>query len=143
MDGGDIHERVLLGCVETAFRERGASTRRQAPCGSGTQRGFIDLAVEVENKRLAIEAELSGRRIANDVRKAIAWGADQLWIVVPNQRVLRAARRAWKRQRIEGETIAIFFLTLGQALQQVSTDFSGALSEEETEKQTNTRFLDA
>ncbi len=127
MDGGYVHDEVLLGTLEFAFQRPGIRTQRQVFVRVGRRRAFIDMVVEFEGFRLAIEAELSSRRVVSDGHKAMQWGADQLWIVVPNQQVLLAAKRAWKRRRNKRQTMAIYFLTLGQALQRVSYFFSASL----------------
>jgi hypothetical protein len=127
VDGGYVHDEVLLGPLESALQQSGFQTRRQVFVRVKHRRAFLDLVAESNGLRLAVEAELSSRRVINDYEKALQWGADQLWIVVPNQSVLRAAKRAWNRRKNRRQEVAIFFLTIGQAMQRVSIVFSVSL----------------
>jgi len=129
MNGDHIHDDVLLGTLEPALQWRGAETRRQVLCRGEGRGGYVDMTAHVQGMLLAIEAELSARRVANDFWKAAVLEADLLWIVVPNHRVLSAVRREAKRREIKSPWPGPCFLTLGQALQQVTHLFPGAMSE--------------
>ena len=129
MNGGYVHDELLIGILDHEFQKLGAQTQRQVLSRIDEGRGFIDLVVRIDGMLLAIEAERSARRIANDWQKAVHLGADRLWIVVPNHHVLAAVRRQGKRLAIDCRKIEIFYFTLGRALQQVTVLFSKSLSD--------------
>jgi hypothetical protein len=134
MDGGMIHE-FMVSSMKKAFRETGVDVSLQAPTRSGRWPSYIDLLAHTAPRPLAVEVELSSRRVPNDIQKARAVGAD-LWIVVANQRVARAVRRQLKRSGVrEGQAICI--LTVGKALQRIASGFpliSTSLLEQETKE---------
>jgi len=116
MNGGQVHE-YSLDLLEGAFRAKGARVSRQVPMRVGRRPAFVDLVVHSVPRPLAIEVEMSPRRVPNDILKAKSMDAD-LWIVVPHQRVVAAVRRKLRRELVR-ETEAICVLTLGLALQRV------------------------
>ena len=61
MNGGFVHEDVLLGPVEKALRQHGADVKRQAPTSASRRRGYGDLLAGFGEIRLLIEAEMSPR----------------------------------------------------------------------------------
>ena len=67
------------------------------PCREG---GYGDLVAVLGPRQLLIEAEMSSRRIANDLQKALDLGATWLWILVPNCRLPPAPGRQWDRNRV-------------------------------------------
>lgn len=84
-----MHEQFLLGILDENSRQLGADTRRQVPVRAGHRTRYIDMVIELGGKLVAVEAERSARRVANDVDKAINLGADELWIVCPIMRCSR------------------------------------------------------
>lgn len=119
MKGGYVHDQVLLQGVAAAFKQAGASLRYQAPSSAG----YCDLTARLPDGRLfAVEIEMTTRRIENDLRKGAEIKADELWIVVPNQQVLRASKRRLQQLASRSE-VAVFILTLPQALKRLSDSF--------------------
>ncbi len=123
MIGGFVHERVILDTLEQQAHEVGAQTKRQAKTRSGCSKGFMDLVIEDAGKRIGIEAELSAKRIANDLRKAMELQLSELWIVVVDRRSVKAVRHSLKRMHIRPECSGIFLLTLGEAKQRLMNCF--------------------
>ena len=119
MKGKCVHEKVLLGRMEKQIRESGVAVRRQVPAGSGRTRRYADLVAFVGTKRLIIEAEMSSKRVAGDLLKALDLGASWLWIVTPTQRVARSVRRRLRKMGIVENEPWLCVLPLGQAIESV------------------------
>ena len=115
-----LHRDVLLAGPENALRCRGAMVRREFPTGTGRRCGRIDLVAKVHSYCLAIEVELTAHRVANDVNKAVAIGADELWIIAPNRRVAAALRRKLNRLQLGPATPPVSILLLGQVAKRVN-----------------------
>lgn len=123
--GGFIHEKVVLDRLVRAARVRGATVCRQVQAGSGRGAGHIDLVLARGGRTIAVEVELSPKRVNRDLRKAAAIGADELWIVVPHRRTADAVGRRLAALAVSAEgSRGIFVLTLGQALQRIEHCFS-------------------
>jgi len=122
MRGGPIHNHVLLDPVVQEFKAVGAFTYREKTVRIGKQIGYVDLYAELNSHYICIEAELSAKRIANDLNKAMALNATALWIVVPNVQVKRAVKRQLNRLHLRSSA-GIFVLTLGQAIDRVRNCF--------------------
>jgi hypothetical protein len=71
MKGGRIHEQIIGG-LKREFEPRSDRISVNAPCKRSYGRGFIDLLVTIREKVIAIEAENTARRVANDIQKARA-----------------------------------------------------------------------
>jgi hypothetical protein len=123
MLGGLCHEHVLLDPLEAAFGKRNAETSRQVPVRLGAKLGFVDLVVQLGSGRLAIEAEMTPRRVVNDLHKAAALEATWLWVVVPNCRVARSVRTQLRKLGVPERRPWISVWTLGEAIQQVVNCF--------------------
>lgn len=123
MRGDHLHNRVLIGQLERMLRRSGARTQCEAPTRTSAGTGFIDLLAQRDGLCLAVEAELTARRIPNDVAKAAACGADELWILVPNARASEAVRRALDRRVSNISVLAVRVLTLGQAKHRIAQHF--------------------
>ncbi|TWU21316.1 hypothetical protein [Bythopirellula polymerisocia] len=120
MNGGYIHDRNILDPLVHAFQETGAKVQLQSRSHSAGHIGYCDLTARFpDGLFVAVEIEMTTRRIANDIQKAIDLGADELWVVVPNQKVLRASRQRLQ-QLAPGPDVPVFILTLPQALKRVS-----------------------
>ncbi len=124
MRGGYLHNQIILIRLAKAFEAVGGRTQFEASVRMGTQWGFVDLVVLIDEVLIAVEAENTARRIDGDLKKAAALGADQLWIVTPNRRVAQSVCR--QRQRLAGTAFEgqVFVLPLGVALQRVTDCFS-------------------
>ena len=122
--GGYIHERVILDRLDAAFRPVGAFTARQVCVDLQGTTCHIDLVAELRSGHcIAIEAELSPRRVMNDLVKAAAIDADELWIVTPSTPNAQAIHRHLLRRSVLPGATGLFVLTLGQALQRVTRCF--------------------
>lgn len=117
MKGGPIHEQ-MLDRLERVSRELNAQVSRQAPVRMRTKTGFIDLVVQRGNVRLAIEAEMSPWRVAEDLNKAAALGA-WLWLVTPNSRVSEAVRAQLRKLGVRERRPSTCVLCFGQALERL------------------------
>ncbi len=122
MRGGFVHNRVLVGRLEAAFRAAGAETLREYPTGPAAPRGFVDLYVTKNGVVVVCEAELRATRATLAVEKAMALDANVLLLVVPRQTVARATV-ARLGDHVREQHPAIFVLTLGAALQWVARCF--------------------
>lgn len=139
MRGGFIHNDVLIARLLRSFEVAGWSCDTEVPVRMGESLGFIDLVAESVGYCIAVEAEMSARRIDRDLRKAQAIHAAELWIVTPNALVAGAVRRTLHRMDVRlapdddglmdvygrnGGVIgdnspAVFLLTQGAAAQRV------------------------
>lgn len=117
-----IH-RSLLDSIDTNACVAGASTQREVSISPGRNADRVDLVIEFAGKRIAVEAELTAKRIANDLAKAMVLRVDELWIVVPHSTVAKAVERQLSRLRVRAKECRIYFLTLGQALQRLRNCF--------------------
>ncbi len=112
----------MLDVLSHAFARRNVAVSRQVATRPERSTGYVDMVAEGHGWRLAIEVEMSARRVANDLHKAAeleAW----LWIVVPNAKVSRAVLRRLQDLDIQPRAPWICVLTLGQALQRLTNCF--------------------
>lgn len=122
--GAFLHQHVLINPLLESFQNQGATVHREYPATNGKYIGSVDIWVEHAQIRIAIEAELTPKRIQADIKKALALRADELWIVVPTQRVVRAIRRKLAKISIATSGLDLFVLTQGQALSRVTNCLS-------------------
>ncbi|TWU20722.1 hypothetical protein [Bythopirellula polymerisocia] len=123
MNGGYIHDRSLQAPLAQAFEQVGAIVRYQVHSRSCGHTGYSDFtALFPGGQLIAVEIEMTTRRIENDIRKANELEAHELWIIVPNRRVLQASQRRL-RQLQALPHLPVFVLTLPLALQRVSDCF--------------------
>lgn len=119
MRGGRLHNEIIIDPLDHAFREIGASVRREMFVRIGADTAYADLVAELGGWRFVVEAELSARRVANDLLKGMALDADELWIVVPDRRIAGCVERRLAALAVRRNQGGLFVLTLGQALQRV------------------------
>ena len=100
MRGGFIHNDVLVYGLVRLFEAEGWSCDTEVPVRMGESIGFIDLVAELDGFCIAVEAEMSVRRIDWDLQKAQSLGATELWVVTPNASVAGAVRRALRRMDV-------------------------------------------
>jgi len=126
MRGDFLHNEVSVDQLDVAWRSVGASTWRERAIfdAQGQIFGYTDLLVRLGSYLIAVEVELSPKRVARDIEKALALSATELWIVTPNVRVRCAIHRSLQRLGQGSGNGFIFVLTLGQALQRVRNCFS-------------------
>ena len=123
MRGGYIHNRVLLDPIDQKAWRFGAQVDREVSIRVGGQVLYGDLLIRSGSKRILVEAELSARRIPNDLAKAVAFRVSELWLVVPNPRLAQSVRRKLLQQSIVPGTSGLFILLLPQALQRLERIF--------------------
>ncbi len=123
MRGGYIHSRVLLDPIAQKAWRFGAQVDREVAIRVDEKVLYGDLLIRGSSKRILVEAELSSKRILNDLAKAAAFGACELWFVVPNPRVARSVRQKLLHLSIELGTPGLFILSLPQALQRLEGIF--------------------
>ncbi len=136
MRGGYVHNHVLLDPIEQKARRLGAAVDREAAIRVGGRVLYGDLLIRGGSRRILVEAELSSRRVPNDLAKAAALGACELWVVVPNSRVAGSVRWNLSQDGTQSRP-GLFVLLLPQALQRVEELIelnSGSNVEIETEK---------
>ena len=92
MRGGYVHNRVLLDPIDTKAWRSGARVDREVAIRVGGQVLYGDLLIRDGSKRILVEAELSSKRIPNDLAKAAAFEVCELWLVVPNPGVARSVQ---------------------------------------------------
>ena len=94
MRGGILHNDVLVAAVEDLLLACGARTAREVSVRGDRIRGAIDLVGWMPDSLVvAVEAELTPKRITRDIAKAEALGCDLLCIVTPTPAVARACVR--------------------------------------------------
>ncbi len=121
MRGGFEHNELLIQRLDQAFQEAGGKTQREVFIRRDGIVGFADLLMHLNSKRIIIEVERSARRISQDLLKAMALQADELWFVVPTPCERNAVRRKLTKLGICFPQSGIHLLTLGQALQRVKS----------------------
>lgn len=120
MRGGFLHNQVLLAPIEAYFRQVGAAVYPEHPVPGAW--GAVDLFVEYRHHRVAVEAELTPRRVQRDIEKARALNASVLLIVMPtNSLASQAKARLVGAVRVPGMRIVI--RPLGPALAWVERSF--------------------
>ena len=127
MRGGYVHNRVLLDPIAERASQLGVQVDREIAICAGGKVFYGDLLIHGCSKRILVEAELSSKRIPNDLVKAAAFGACELWLVVPNPRVARSVRQKLLRESIGPGTSGLFILLFSQAVQRLE-EFSELIS---------------
>jgi len=93
MRGGFVHREGLLAPAAALFQGLGATVMWEHPAGKGRNAGYVDLLILYCWLRIVVEAELSSRRVENDLRKARSLAADLLVFLAPTHRVGNSIRR--------------------------------------------------
>ena len=123
MRGGYLHNMLLIGSVQEECARRGIKTATEVKVSDGNRTGYIDLVMEVDGYRIAVEAELTSKRIEKDVWKAIVAGMDELWILTPNKRAEKSIRRRLAYLPSSSKDLSIYVLPLGGVLKELSNRF--------------------
>lgn len=119
MRGGFLHNQMLIAPVKAAFDVCGAQTTEEVWLRAKSCEGFVDLVAEYQNLRIAVEAELTPLRIPRDIVKAVAIGADELWLIVPNAAVRRTAHQRLRRHYPDQWPGRVRTMTPPQAIQHI------------------------
>jgi len=140
MRGGFIHNTILLVPIESFFRDCGASISREFKVPSLPNPGFIDLLIRFDSALIACEAELSPKRVVNDLHKALVVQAHLLLIITPNAAVTRSCYRKIRAQQAEinHKNLAIYVFSVGTArewLKNCFLLFSKTILPQKTKKQ--------
>lgn len=123
MRGGFVHNEIINKPLQQLLQAGGADTTIECPVTVNGSLQSIDLVAEFGDRRIVIEAECSAKRIEADLAKAMSLDADELWIVVPNNRIKAAANRKLQQLGVSRGG-KLFVLTLPQAAQRVANCFS-------------------
>ena len=123
MRGGYLHNMLLIGGVQEECVRRGIKTAIEVKVSDRIGTGYIDLVMEIDGYRIAVEAELTSKRIEKDVWKARVARVDELWILVPNKRVEKSLRRTLACLPRPSKDLAIYVLPLGGAIKELSNRF--------------------
>ena len=134
MRGGYLHNMLLIGSVQEECARRGINTATEVKVSDGNRTGYIDLVMEIDGYRIAVEAELTSKRIEKDLWKARLARVDELWVLVPNKRVEKSLRRTLARLPRPSEKLAIYVLPLGGALKELSNRFPLIFIPNQTQK---------
>lgn len=122
MRGGYIHNRVLLDPIAHQARRLGAEVSREVAIRVGGRVLYGDLLLRGGSRQILVEAEMSSRRIPNDLAKARALEPCDLWVVVPNPRVGGSVRRKLSRGNFKSPP-RLFVFSLPHALQRLEQLF--------------------
>jgi len=117
MRGGFLHNEVLVRRLRQVAQECGAVVHLEAPVRIDGVVNYIDLAIEKGGQVTVCEPEQSWRRVDNDVRKAVAFGAQRLLIVTPDSHTAQACRRQLRRHAPSGARLQVIACPLGAALE--------------------------
>lgn len=121
MIGGNIHE-IALDRIDHVLESLGIARSRNVATRPGRNTGYVDLVAYGNGWRLAIEFEMSARRIANDLQKAADLNA-ALWIAVPNLKIRNSVRRQLGRCGVQENYPWIAVLTQGQCTSMLTNCF--------------------
>ncbi len=92
MRGGYLHSSIIANELRDVLERLGGRVWTEYPAGPGRRAGAVDLYVELHGRRLACEVEMTPRRVAGDVRKAMDLGVEELLIVTPTAREAASIR---------------------------------------------------
>lgn len=123
MRGGFVHNLVMVATLAADALSVGCEVAFEVAVKLASSMGFIDIVIRKAEMLISVEAERSARRIMNDLKKAEAIDADELWLVVPTARVACTVRRRLAEVELKFEKPRIFVLTLGQARQRLALFF--------------------
>lgn len=87
MDGGFIHKLQIEEFLNECQKLDIPAFPQFRVFKDGKIFGYIDVLVEINNLRVAIEFDRSNQRIEKHVHKAIIEQVDELWFVAPNAKV--------------------------------------------------------
>lgn len=123
MKGGYLHNVLLIGSLREECARLGIETATEVQVCKGTHTGYLDLLMRPEGYSISVEAELTGKRIRNDLWKAETAGVDELWILVPTLRVGKSVSRVLSRVPQVPKDLRVFVLPLGRAVQALRNRF--------------------
>jgi len=111
------HNDILVGRLRLVAEACGATVYSEQPVQIANTTCYADLVVEKDGRRIVSAAEQSCRRVDNDVRKAVALGAQLLLIVTPDSFTAQSCRRRLRRHPPLVAKIKVIACPLGAALE--------------------------
>lgn len=123
MRGASFCHRFMIESITHFARQRGAHVELEQAIWLGRSYGYTDAFIQRGDLRIAVEAELSARRVGNDVRKALTLHATHLLIVTPTARMARECERELARYSMPAAGPKALVCTLGMALHRLSSLF--------------------
>jgi len=118
MRGDYCHNDILVRPLRQVAEECAATVcvEQLVRLGQGAI-GYADLVIRKAGHTTLCEAEQSWRRVGNDLRKAIALGADLLLIATPDEPTAQACRRQLRRCPHTDAKLRVIVCPLGAALE--------------------------
>ena len=117
MRGDFAHNDILIGRLRQVAEACGATVCSEQPVQIANTTSDPDLVVEKNGRRIVGVAGQSHRRVENDVRKAVALGAQLLLIVTPDSFTAQRCRRQLRRLPYLAAKIKVIPCPLGAALE--------------------------
>ena len=124
MNGSFAHETLILEPLEKEFQRIGAKVDYQVATKKGRRTGYVDMVAKLGDFVIAVEAEITPRRVLNDLCKAMELQANEFWIVVLNNQLAKAVRSKLLHSSIRPDQGGLFILTLGTAIERVRNIYS-------------------
>lgn len=117
MTGDLSHNDILVGRLRQVAEACGATTYSGQPVQIGDTTCYADRVMEKDGRRIVGAAERSSHRVDNDVRKAVALGAQLLLIVTPDSLAAHKCRRQLRRHPPLAAKVKVIACPLGAALE--------------------------
>jgi hypothetical protein len=111
------HNDILVGRLRQVAEASGATVYSEQPVRIGDTACYAGLVVEKDGRHIVGVAKQSYRRVDNDVRKAVALGAQLLLIVTPDSFTAQKCRRQLSRHPPLAAKTTVIACTLGAALE--------------------------
>ena len=117
MRGDHLHNVILVRQLRQVGEECGATVTAEQPVPIEGNVSYADLLIEKGGQRIVCEAETTWRRcgVDNDVRKAVALGAQLLLIATPDTLTAQACRRQLRNHLPQNKKLKVIACPLGSA----------------------------
>ena len=109
------HNEILVRSLRQVAEECGATVRVEVAVRIDGVVNYIDVVIEKDGRRFIAEPEQESRRVGNDVRKAVAIGAELLLIATPDAPTAQACRRQLRRHPLPSSKLTVIACPLGAA----------------------------
>jgi hypothetical protein len=117
MRGEFCHNEILARRLRQVAEECGATVHAEQPVQVDGAVSYADLVIRKDGQLTVCEPEQSGRRVGNDLRKAVALGARLLLIATPDAPTAHACRRQLRRLPRPDANLKVIVCPLGAALE--------------------------
>jgi len=117
MNCGFCHEEILVRRLRKVAEECGATVHSEQPVRMDGTVSYADLVMTKDGRITVCEPEQSRHRVSNDVRKAVAIGAQLLLIVTPDSLTAQSCRRQLRRCPPLDAKLKVIVCPLGSALE--------------------------